>query len=259
MTSEGLPDPTQRFADRVANYVRYRPTYPEEVIKILERETQLSPKSVVADIGSGTGIFTLLFLPLECTIYAVEPNAAMREAAESNTVAHVGYHSVAGTAEKTGLRNGSISHVVSAQAFHWFDIPKARKEFVRILKPGGWVVLVWNVRRLNSTPFLRAYEDLLIEYGTDYQKVRHENIGAEALEGFYCGPHQKKVLPNVQHFDFEGLAGRLLSSSYAPGPGDPRHQPMMETLRRNFDAHAENGTVAFEYDTEVYFGKLAGV
>jgi len=257
MTLNISPDPTLRFSDRVENYVKYRPEYPPTVLDIIQKETGVSSSSIVADIGSGTGISMRIFLPLECTIYAVEPNAAMREAAESITIAHAGFHSVEGTAEATELKPRSITHIVSAQSFHWFDPVRTRKEFARILRPGGWVILLWNVRRLDSTPFLRAYEALLLEYGTDYQKVRHENIGTEALDSFYGGPYAKHVVDNAQYFDFEGLAGRLLSSSYAPSAGHPKHEPMMEQLRRIFTEHAQDGQVAFEYDTEIYCGKLA--
>ena len=162
-------NPTQRFSDRVENYVRYRPSYPKEVLSILQEETEFTSASVIADVDSGTGISTKLFLENGNTVYGVEPNQKMRQAAEAFLQAYPHFRSIAGTAEATTLPDQLVDYVVAAQAFHWFNIPATRQEFARVLKPDGWVVLLWNSRRLNSTPFLQAYEALLQQYGTDYQ------------------------------------------------------------------------------------------
>ncbi|HWK90296.1 MAG TPA: methyltransferase domain-containing protein, partial [Longimicrobium sp.] len=152
--------------------------------------------------------------------------------------------------------DASVDYVVAGQAFHWFDVPRARAEFRRILRPGGWVVLLWNSRRVDATPFLRAYEAVLVEHGTDYTRVNHQNIAPEAIAAFYGGPHARRTVDNEQVFDWEGLRGRVLSSSYAPDEGHAGHPAMMDALRRIFRAHAEDGAVRFEYDTEVWFGRL---
>lgn len=254
MSSAG---PTQRFSDRVADYVRYRPTYPREVLRILAQEAGLGPDSVIADVGAGTGISTRLFLENGNAVAAVEPNAEMRAAAEADQAGYPRFRSLATTAEETGLPDHSVDFVVAAQAFHWFDQEAVRREFARILKPGGWVVLLWNSRRLDRTPFLRAYEALLLEYGTDYQQVRHEQIDRSAVERFYGpGGCEYRMLENVQVFDRAGLRGRLLSSSYVPAAGDPRREALLRKLDAVFDAHQSGGTVDFEYDTELYFGRL---
>ncbi|HSU97575.1 MAG TPA: class I SAM-dependent methyltransferase [Gemmatimonadaceae bacterium] len=255
------PDSTLRFSDRVENYVRYRPGYPAEVIDVLARETGLTPASEIADVGSGTGISSELFLRNNNTVFGIEPNAEMREAAERLLAAYPRFHSVPARAEATALPNASIDYVTAGQAFHWFDPQLARMEFARILRPGGWAVLLWNARRLDSTPFLRDYDAMLERYGTDYRQVRHQNLDVARLRVLFDGAigqaFQLRTLYNEQRFDFEGLRGRLLSSSYTPTANHPGYLPMLRELKRIFDEHAENGSVAIEYDTEIYFGHVA--
>lgn len=246
---------TERFSDRVEDYVRYRPHYPKELIPLLRREIGLDPSWVIADIGSGTGFSSELFLENGNAVFAVEPNAAMRRAAERLLAGNSHFNSVDGTAEATGLPAASVDLAVAGQAFHWFDPVKSRAEFHRILKAGGWIVLFWNSRRTDTPPFLREYEDLLLRHGTDYQQVRHDRTTARLPQDFFGGNFRRLVLPNEQFLDFEGLTGRLLSSSYTPAEGDPARGKMLENLKEIFERHAENGRVKMEYETEVWAGK----
>jgi SAM-dependent methyltransferase len=247
--------PEQRFSDRVANYVCYRPSYPVEVLEHLQSEIGLTPNSVVADIGSGTGISAALFLRYGCEVFAVEPNREMRAAAEQALSSYERFHSVDGKAEATTLPDRSIDLIVAAQAFHWFQGEATRAEFNRLLKPTGYVMLIWNERHLDTTPFLRGYEQLLLTHATDYAQVRHENIQSEALRAFFAdGEYVTHVVPNKQRFDFEGLKGRLLSSSYAPAEGQSGHEAMIADLRRLFEAHQVDGQVCFTYDTRFHIG-----
>src|SRR5580704_12473680 len=250
--------PTARFSGRVENYVRYRPGYPPEVLDLLRTECGLQPSHIVADVASGTGVFTRLLLENGNPAFAVEPNPEMREVGMQQLESYDRFVSVAGTAEETTLRTGSVDFVTAAQAAHWFDLPRARKEFVRILKPEGWCVLIWNERRTASTPFLRDYEQLLLTYGTDYKEVRHERTTAIIHEFFAPAPSEERVFSLRQQFDYAGAAGRLLSSSYAPLEGHPGHAPMMQELQRIFLAHATDDKVEFEYDTRVFYGHLIG-
>jgi ubiquinone/menaquinone biosynthesis C-methylase UbiE len=249
-------DPVQRFSTRADSYARYRPGYPAAVIDILKSECGLSETSTIADVGSGTGILTELLLKNGNAVFAVEPNAAMRISAERLLVAYPQFTSVDATAEETTLEDNSLDLIIAAQAFHWFDRTKTRREFARILKPKGWVVLIWNERRLDSTPFLRAYEDLLLRYGTDYQLVRHENVATKIADFFAPSGFKLKNLENSQHFDFESLKGRLLSSSYTPEPDDPNFEAMLAELKKIFVGYQEGGMVTFEYETRVYYGQL---
>lgn len=251
-----VSNPTQRFSSRVNDYVLYRPGYPVEILELLKSECGLTTRSVIADIASGTGIFTRMLLENGNRVFGVEPNHDMRKAGESFLASYSNFTSVAGAAEATTLPDRSVDFVTAAQAAHWFDREHARNEFVRILRPGGWTVLIWNERRTDTTPFLLAYEKLLLEFGTDYEDVRHERT-TDAIGSFFApSPFEKRVFAMRQEFDYDGVRGRLLSSSYAPAAGHARHEPMLRQLRRIFDAYQENGRVSFDYDTRVYYGLL---
>ena len=248
---------TSRFSDRVENYVRYRPGYPLEVLVALQTECSLAPSHVIADIASGTGLWTRMLLENGNAVFGIEPNAEMRSAGERLLAAFQTFVSVAGSAEATTLAGHSVDFVTAAQAAHWFDRERAKREFARILKPGGWLVLLWNERLTDSTMFLRAYEKLLLDYGTDYEEVRHERTTDAVNEFFDPAPFRQQVFKMKQEFDYAGVEGRLLSSSYAPGPEHPKHAPMLRELRRIFDDCAVDGRAAFEYKTRVYFGQLS--
>ena len=240
------------------DYVRYRPTYPDGVVQTLVEEGALTPSSAIADVGSGTGISSELFLRHGYEVYGVEPNDDMRAAAESLLSAYPRFHSIAGRAEATRLPDSSADLVLAAQAFHWFDTVRAREEWVRILRPDGHAVVMWNSRRTGPAPFLCGYEALLQEHGTDYREVRRRNQDPSRLEALFdAGTHRTRTLANEQSLDLEGLTGRLLSSSYTPAADDPRRGPMLDALKRLFEAHNESGFVRLEYDTEIHIGRIA--
>jgi ubiquinone/menaquinone biosynthesis C-methylase UbiE len=251
-----MSDPLSRFSNRSDNYAKFRPGYPVGVIEILKHDCGLNETSVIADVGSGTGILSEMFLQNRNSVVAIEPNSAMRQVAERLLQRYGKFRSINAAAEATSLETESVDFVTAAQAFHWFDRARARREFARILKPAGWVVLIWNERRLDSTVFLRAYEELLLRYGTDYEKVRHEKVTGEIAEFFSPESFELQTLENAQHFDLESLKGRLLSSSYAPDQDHPKFAPMLEELKGIFDANQHDGIVSFEYETKVYYGHL---
>ena len=248
-------DATKRFSNRVQNYLKYRPTYPAAIIPLLESECGLTPESVIADIGSGTGLLTELFLKKGNQVFGIEPNSEMRAAGESLLAKYPNFSSVPATAEATTLSDHSVDFVVAGQAFHWFNREMAREEFRRILKATGWVVLVWNGFRVESSPLTAAYQELVLRYGTDYQEVRRELVGRE-LESFYAPGCKTAHFQFQQIFDYVGLEGRLLSSSFAPEPHHPNYEAMLHDLRKIFDANEKNGQVVFDYETELYYGQL---
>jgi ubiquinone/menaquinone biosynthesis C-methylase UbiE len=251
------PDSKERFSNRVADYVRYRPGYPRGVLDLLRSECRLTPESIVADIGSGTGILTRLFLENGNVVYGIEPNAAMREAGEDFLAAYPKFRSVAAPAEATTLPDAGVDLVTAAQAYHWFDPPAVRVEFARILRPGGSVAVIWNERKKDLGPFAEQYEQLLRTYGTDYARVSETYPESRRMsELFGTGRSRHRAFPNEQMMDFAALRGRLLSSSYSPAAGHPNHEPMLADLRKIFDSHAVSGRVRFEYETHVYYGRL---
>ncbi len=251
-----MTDPRLRFSNRVENYIRYRPGYPKEVISFLQTVCGLRPESVIADIGSGTGILAELFLANGNRVFGIEPNREMREAGERLLAVYPSFTSVDASAEATTLPGQCVDFITAGQAFHWFDRARCRDEFRRILRPGGWVVLIWNDRQTDTTTFLKEYEQLLIKYGTDYQKVNHKHIDGAVLSRFFPAEPAKKVFPNQQHCNFASLKGRVLSSSYVPEAGQPRYDEMLAALKNLFERRQQRGRVTLEYDTAVYYGQL---
>jgi ubiquinone/menaquinone biosynthesis C-methylase UbiE len=250
-------DNKTRFTNRVDAYVKYRPSYPKEAIDYLYKTVGFKPESEVADVGAGTGIFSKLILERGSYVTAVEPNQAMREAAEKMLMGIPRYSCVTGSAEATQLQSHSIDFIVCAQAFHWFDQAAAQIEFRRILRKGGKAALIWNTRLRNGSSFLEEYEQLLNKFGTDYAKVNHSNISKEALVAFFKESEMKEARFKIsQEVDFEGLSGRLLSSSYIPVLGHPSYEPMMVELRSLFERNNKDGKVFIDYETEVFWGEV---
>lgn len=249
-------DPTRRFSSRVENYVKYRPGYPAEIIPLLQTDCGLTPDWVIADIGSGTGLMTKLFLTNGNRVFGVEPNAGMRAAGEQALASFPNFVSIVATAEATTLPDQSVELIVAGQAFHWFDRAQARAEFQRILRPPGWVVLIWNGFRVETSPVIRGYQDIVLRYGTDYKEVDREMEGLE-VESFFAPDSCKTACFTYrQVFDFEGFKGRLLSASYAPAPDHPSFAAMINDLQRLFDENQKDGTINFDYETEVFYGQL---
>jgi SAM-dependent methyltransferase len=251
------PDATQRFSNRVDNYVRYRPGYPAEVLTLLREQCGLSPQSSIADIGFGTGIFTRILLKNGNTVFGIEPNPEMREAGEKLLAEFSNFRGIQATAEETTLADHSVDFVTAAQAAHWFKREAAHREFSRILKRDGWVVLLWNERITEGTAFLAEYEQILLRYGTDYAEVRHERTTEVISEFFAPAPLKTATFTLRQTFDLPAFEGRVFSSSYTPSPGDPRYAPLLQALRDLFANHQVDGKVAFDYHTRVFYGRFA--
>ncbi len=237
--------------------MKYRPHYPAEVFDFLETEGLIAKGAVITDIGSGTGISAEPLLKRGYEVKGIEPNREMREAAEKFLEAYQNFKSIEGIAEHTELSNHSVDLVLAGQAFHWFDKEKSKKEFKRILKTNGNVVLMWNDRRTDTTDFLKVYEDFLQMFGTDYKVVNHKNVQDKSVFApFFGGEFHEKSFYNYQDVDFAGLKGRVLSSSYMPGEGHADYEFMIYTLKKIFMRYQENGRVRLDYDTKIYYGIL---
>jgi SAM-dependent methyltransferase len=255
--TEPSRDPLSRFSDRAEDYAKYRPHYSYDVVQALKEACGLTPEHAIADVGCGPGLLAEIFLENGNRVIGVEPNREMRIAGEKYLASHPNFSMVDGSAENTTLADANVEFVIAGQAFHWFRPPEARVEFARILKPGGWVVLVWHDRDVVSTPFLRDYEAFLRRHGADYEQVTHKYLATwEALERFFA-PNKLQLIKqhNEQRLDFDGLRGRLLSSSYIPKSGEP-HEVMMSELPELFSSHAADDRIVLEYDTKIYYGHL---
>jgi SAM-dependent methyltransferase len=247
---------TERFSSRADNYARYRPSYPGAALDLLSARCGLVAGARVADIGSGTGILSALLLERGAQVFAVEPNDAMRACAEARLAGRTGFSSVKASAEATTLPAGTIDLLVAAQAFHWFDAQRAREEALRIVKAGAWGALLWNERPKGADRFLDEYDALLRRYASDYDRIVASRADATSMRAFFGGSMQEAAFANEQVFDFEGLKGRLLSSSYAPEAGHPQHEALLAGLLELFRRHEREGRVVFAYQTLVYFGQL---
>jgi len=249
--------PAARFSDRAEDYVKYRPHYSPEVAHALQAACGLRPGDLIADVGCGPGLLAQIFLDIGNRVIGVEPNPEMRRAGEEYLAAYPNFRIVDGTAEATTLPEASVDFVVAGQAFHWFQPSATRAEFARILKPGGWAALIWHDRNVDATPFLRAYEDLVRRHAIDYDQVTHKYLASYAALEHFFAPNKMTLIQqhNQQQLDFDGLRGRLLSSSYIPKSGE-RYEAMSRELPDLFSSHAANGHIVLQYDTKIYFGHL---
>lgn len=247
-----------RFTQTVKDYIKYRPAYPNEILNVLANECGLTKEKIIADVGSGTGLLTKLFLDNGNVVYGVEPNQTMREAGEFYLKGYSHFHSVAGSAEATGLTNQSIDMITAGTAFHWFDPEKTKQEFKRILRSPGWVVLIWNVRDVAQSNLVRDYENLILQFSKDYKETNAEKFDKTIADTFFS-PYvmQKAIFKNSQQFDWEGLKGRLLSSSYSLRPEDTRYDEMLRELKHIFHRYQKDGRVDFLYATKMYYGRLS--
>ncbi len=232
-------DAKQRFSSRVADYVRYRPSYPSALIELLRAECALRPGHVIADIGSGTGFLSELFLKNGNRVYGIEPNKDMRQAGEDYLASYDAFSSIEGSAEATTLDDASVDYITAGQSFHWFEPD----------------VIAWNDRRMEEAPFTRDYEGILERFGIDYKNVKDSYPEADRIRGFLSTFAQRDLL-NHQILDWDSLCGRLRSSSFTPTEGHPNFAPMIDELRKLFDAHQQNGQVRMDYFTRVYYGQL---
>ncbi len=255
--SELVRDTVTRFSNRAQDYAKYRPHYSPDVVQVLRQACGLRPEHVVADIGCGPGLLAEVLLQNGNRVIGVEPNREMREAGEQYLTRFANFTMIDGSAEQTTLADASIDFVMAGQAFHWFRPEPTRAEFARILRPGGWTVLIWHDRDTQSTPFLRAYDDFLRLHSIDYRQVNHKTVASPDVIARFFAPNPVEFISQQtqQHFDFDGLQGRLLSSSYVPKEGAAA-EVMLQKLPELFAKFEEHGQVVVEYETKIYYGHL---
>jgi SAM-dependent methyltransferase len=251
-----MRDSIERFSDRADNYAKFRPSYPDVMVRFLR--TIVVPPAIVADIGSGTGILTRQLLDGGYELFAVEPNDRMRAEAERILSDHPCFRSVRGTAEETTLLDRSVDLITCAQAFHWFDRVRAKSEFCRILKGTGGVALVWNERLDDASELNRKYDEILRRWAPEYPNLSHRQVGLEDMRSFFApGEFELYTFPNDQNLDREAFLGRLLSSSYVPNVGQPGHREIVDAAGQVFDEYEAEGKVIFAYETRLYLGRFS--
>jgi SAM-dependent methyltransferase len=248
---------SQRFTGRVESYRQFRPRYPDQVVSLLEKESRLTTASAIADIAAGTGLLTEIFLARGYTVAAVEPNIEMRAACEKLVPKYPRLRCFDGTAEATGLPSESFDLITVAQALHWFDLPRARIEFSRIMRPDGWCAVIYNERRVTGDPFHEGYERVLREFGIDYDTIQRRHLTPDRIQSFFAPSEMRRaVFPNEQLLTLEALQGRIMSSSYMPKPEQPRYNAMQSAIADLFNTHQQNGYVRLKYNCTVSYGKL---
>ncbi len=251
-------DPKLVFSQRVENYIKYRPGYPVEMLDILVKECGLTADWRVADVGSGTGLLLRLFLDFGCSVIGVEPNAEMRCAGDQILSGYPYFTSMPGSAESTGLEDKCVDLVSAGMALHWFDLPRARDEFRRILTPPGWIAVVWHRMLTGPELFMERYTSLVQKYSPGWTETqRRDQPGSSInLPGFFGGDYRRATFPTRQIVDWNGLSDRTLSIAHAPQPGDSNYQSMFDELGEIFIRHEVKDHVTLEYETELYYGRL---
>jgi len=250
-------DNSEKFTGKAPVYNKYRPDYPDEYIDYLAEYNSLGPQSVIADIGSGTGILSKQLLEKGLRVVCVEPNGDMRNAAETELKDYPGFTSINGTAEHTGLAGNSADLITAAQAFHWFDKDLFKAECKRVLKEGANVALVWNSRE-ESSPFVRENAEIMKRFcplfkgfsgGIDEDKDMFEAF-------FRNGSYEFRVFRNDLSYDFDGYIGRTLSASYAPKEGSPDYKDFIAALANLYERYSKGGTVSMPNITRSYIGRV---
>lgn len=249
---------TERFSKTVDNYVKYRPGYPQDLVYFMQKQLGLKPDSLLADVGAGTGKLAELFVKTGIQTFGVEPNGPMREAAQALLGDYPNFVNSEGTAERTGLPDQSVDFITAAQAFHWFDVKKFRSECLRILKSDGWVLLIWNKRMDERSPFMEAYNTFLENYSTDYNEINLRRINTAHFEQFYGhSDYQMHHLVHYQHFDLDGVMGRYLSCSYAYDAAHPKYDQAMQKLESIYQQHELDNHIKMWYKTAITYGKMS--
>jgi ubiquinone/menaquinone biosynthesis C-methylase UbiE len=250
-------DNTKRYAGRVDVYRRYRARYPREVFDFVREHCGLTAASVMADVGSGTGMLAEVFLENGNRVFAIEPNAEMRDVCKELEALYSGLRCIDGMAEATTLPEHSVDIVMAGRAFHWFNQEQCRPEFLRILRPGGWVMLVNLARSTGPEPLLRDFQDLRMKYGLDYaETVAQFDMDAACRKFLARAEIRSAEFPVIQKLSYEELEGQTASFSVMPQPADAAYPAMQRALRDYFTRYHSGGTVLVPMDCTIYVGQL---
>lgn len=245
-----------RFSHRASLYDQFRPHYPPELVAFLQERIAPSSGKAIADIAAGTGIFTEQIAQWGNTVFVVEPNRSMRRLARRRLTGFENCVFVDGTAESTGLPDQSVDMVVSAQAFHWFDLTKTKAEFKRIGRESLLVAVVWNLRNTDS-PFEEAYESLIRTYGIDYLRVSQRRMDTEEVLSFFAPDSAEyRIFGHADFLTFTQFCGRILSYSFMPEETSPVYEEMLAALTALFERHQQEDRVRLSYRTRLFIGGI---
>lgn len=245
---------TDRFSRKAEVYSKYRPSYPTKILEILGIEIGFTSDKIVADIGSGTGILSKIFLDNGNFVYGIEPNNQMRSFAEKNLACFRKFVSLNRLAERTGLPDSSVDLVTAGQALHWFDRDLARTEFARILKKKtGCVMIIYNERKKKDAT-MDDYDSLVDRHAA---KSETPDVDSEYLTNFFAHKDYKEfTVPNEQALDYDGLVGRATSASYLPSKGEPGFDVLEKDVTELFNRYAQNGKITLRYETIIFLGQI---
>jgi SAM-dependent methyltransferase len=242
------------FSSKVGDYRASRPDYPPELFDALSSRCGLNARSLVVDVGAGTGLLTRGLLARRCRVIAVEPNAEMRRACDEALSGISGYRSVEGCAETMPLETASADLVTAAQAFHWFEVARARDECLRVLRRDGQVALIWN-DRLSSDPLHVALDALFAEFGGEKRAALVAHEDRKDVPAFFGGDVAELRWPHEQRLDSEALVSLVFSRSHTPARDSDRGRQVEARTRDLFAAHAIDDRVVVRYTTVMIIGR----
>ncbi|MGC1872540.1 MAG: class I SAM-dependent methyltransferase [Acidobacteriaceae bacterium] len=253
-------DHRARFADRATVYHRYRSKFPPELLDVLRERCGLQAHSVIADVGAGTGMLAELFLANGNRTFAVEPNAEMLALCRRLCEPYPNLTCVQASAEATTLPDASVDIVAVGRALHWFDLPAAKREFQRVLVPGGWLAVMGNIWERETGDFAKEYDSAVLKHARDLStaKDRYTIFEPARLQDFLALAKMEAVtLSRTRKVTLEELIGRTVSISYAPLPDQPGYPAMCDELTAIFYRHQQNSTVEVAEDWSVCCGQIA--
>lgn len=247
-------DNTARFAGKGEIYAKARPGYAAELFEYIKNTLRIPERSMFADIGSGTGIFSEQLLTSGYRVYAIEPNADMRKKAEEKLAAYQDFISVDGTDSNTTIPDQSVDCITTAQAFHWFDADAFKKECRRILKPYGKVLIVYNTRD-ESAECNRALADCHRRYCPDFRGFSG-GMNDKTCRAFFDDRCDVFCADNSQSYDRQGYIDRILSSSYSLREGDEGFVEYIAEINHLFDTFSNDGALIVPMQTVAYIGTV---
>jgi SAM-dependent methyltransferase len=248
---------TERFSGRVQAYLAYRPRFPREIVPFLREHGALPEDAVVADVGAGTGMLAEIFLEAGHRVLAVEPNAEMLEACRALATHYPVLEVVDGSAEATTLPDASVDLIVVGRAMHWFDWPRAHREFQRILRPDGWVLNASNGHRDSGGRIPTRLSEILRKYRTDTAEADTTRDFEKRLRGFLDpSSWHRATLHHAMTVDFATLLGYAESLSAIPRPGERGYDGMVAELRAVFEEYQRDGVLVTPLSSNLHLGRL---